>query len=172
MSQATMFVKPALAELDRVKETGTSIYKALAEDDQGDEVQVDVAEAVNCLVKYYDMFLASTVLKVEKSLSKCPADEEFDPDETITSSLEKMEESMVSLLQNLDNLPEKDKLPKSAYNQVADFCLGYARKYQKLREKIGIHDGLASPTMSRTIKSGQDLLSLLKVDNPTVCFYI
>lgn len=164
MLQATMFVEPALAELDRIKETGTSINKALAENDQGDEVQVDVAEAVNCLVKYYDMFLASTVLKVEQSLSQCPADEEFDPDETITSSLEKMEESMVSLLQNIDNLPDKDKLPQSAYNQVATFCLGYARKYQKLREKIGIHDGLASPTMSRIIKSRQDLLSLLKDD--------
>ena len=164
MLHATTFVEPALAELDRIKETGTSISKALAEYDQGDEMQVDVAEAVNCLVRYYDVFLASTVLKVEQSLSQCPADEEFDPDETITNSLENMEESMVSLLQNLDNLPNKEKLPQSAYNQVATFCLGYARKYQALREKIGIHDGLASPTMARIIKSRQDLLSLLKDD--------
>ena len=164
MLHATMFVVPAVAELDRIKETGSSIRKALAENDHEDEVQADVTEAVNLLVKYYDMFLASTVSKVEQSLSQCPADEEFDPDEIITSSLEKMEVSIVSLLQNLDKLPDKDQLPQNAYNQVETFCLGYARKYQKLREKIGIHDGLASPIMARKIKSRQDLFSLLKDD--------
>lgn len=164
MLHAAMFVAPVVAELDRIKETGSSIRKALAENDHDDEVQADVTEAVNLLVKYYDMFLASTVSKVEQSLSQCPTDEEFDPDEIITSSLEKMEVSIVSMLQNLDNLPDKDRLPPSAYKQVETFCLGYARKYQELREKIGIHDGLASPIMARKIKSRQDLFSLLKDD--------
>lgn len=162
MLHATMFVVPAVAELDRIKETGSSIRKALAENDHDDEVQADITEVVDLLVKYYDMFLASTVSKVEQSLSQCPADEEFDPDEIITCGLEKMEVSIVSLLQNLDNLPDKDRLPQSAYSQVESFCLGYARKFQKLREKIGIHDGLASPTMTRKIKSKQDLFLLLK----------
>ncbi|MYJ88707.1 MAG: hypothetical protein F4042_02565 [Gemmatimonadetes bacterium] len=153
-----------MAELDRIKDTGTSISNALAENDQSDKVQVDVAEVVHCLVKYYDTFLARTVINIEQSLLQCPADEEFDPDETVTCGLEEMEEITISLMQKLDNLPENDKLPEGAYNQVSTFCSGHANTYQELRQKIGIHDGLASPVMARKIKSRQDLLSLLKDD--------
>ncbi len=75
--------------------------------------------------------------RIEQKIQRTPDDKEIDPESTISIALEGMEDGLVKMAQSFDP-------------PFVDFY-EYAEKVQKLRERILMHDGLASPVIGNLI---------------------
>ncbi len=75
--------------------------------------------------------------QIEQKIQRTPDDKEIDPESNISIALEGMEDGFVKMAQSFDP-------PFVEFYE-------YAEKVQKLRERILIHDGLASPVIGDLI---------------------
>ena len=152
-------VHPITREQDSVEQTS---WNRLFSEIPPDLCPEPLFQAIESYLQFVESYLSHTKSRIEELLEEFPNNQELDTDDTLVLSLEKMENDLKSILEQLADSPPESERVKRLYASLESLCISYVEAFQDLRWKILIRDGQLAPRTGETFSGRNEFLALIK----------